>query len=91
LSALAEQLRCAIHDGPGHRFTLHLDFTAVDAEQARVLAAALAECLGLLRPEVDAYTAAMSRNSDWAVAQPVFSAIDDSDRRPCADIADHPV
>jgi hypothetical protein len=42
------------------RFTLHVEFAADDVSEARTTAAALAQGLGRLRPEVDAGSALLS-------------------------------
>ena len=54
------------------RYTVHLDFTASDPAGARELVAALAEGLGILRPEIEAYSARLSAGDRWAEAGPVF-------------------
>jgi hypothetical protein len=90
LSALAEQLRCAIHDDRGSRYTLHVDFAADDAVQARMLAMALAEGLGILRTEVQTYTAVISKDGRWAEAEPVFCTATGPDGAKCADVVGHP-
>jgi len=75
---------------PGRHFTLHVDFTADDPRRAREVAMALAEGLGILRPEVATYSAAVSTGGTWSDAEPVFCMADGPDGAFCADIAGHP-
>jgi len=53
------------------------------------VAMALAEGLGILRPEVATYSAAVSAGG-WGDAEPVFCLADGADGAFCADIAGHP-
>jgi hypothetical protein len=76
LAALAEQLRCAIHDEHERRYTLHLDFAADGPAKARELAVALATGLGILRPDVETYSARLSAGGRWTDAQPAFCMAD---------------
>jgi len=64
------------------RFTVHLDFMAVDERQARGHAQAYAEGLNRLRPEVDTYTARVSMDGDWSRLAVVFC------RTPGPDVTD---
>ena len=73
-----------------HRYTLHLDFTATDAAAARALAVDVAEGLGLLRPDVETYSARLSRSGQPADLQPVFCLATGPDGAFCADLARHP-
>jgi hypothetical protein len=90
LAALAERLRCAIHDEHDRRYTLHLDFAADDVGQAREVAVALAQGLGILRPEVAPYSAAVSARDAWRDAAPIFCMAGGPDGAFCADVAGHP-
>jgi hypothetical protein len=54
------------------RFTLHVDFMAVDEQEARSQADAYAEGLNRLRPEVDCYTARISVEGDWSRTTAAF-------------------
>ncbi len=89
LAALAEQLRCAIHDEHDRRYTLHLDFDADDPAKARESAVALATGLGILRPEVETYSARLSFGSRWTDARPAFCMADGPRGAFCAHAAGH--
>jgi hypothetical protein len=58
------------------RYTLHRDFTADDPAGARELVVALATGLGLLRPEVETYSARLSAGDRCAAGRPVFCLAD---------------
>jgi len=75
---------------PGRHFTLHVDFSADDAQRARETAMALAEGLGILRMEVATYSAAVSTGGAWGDAEPVFCMADGPDGAFCANVAGHP-
>ncbi len=89
LAALAEQLRCAIHDEQERRYTLHVDFAADDPAKARELAVALATGLGVLRPDVETYSARLSAGDRWTDAQPAFCMADGPDGAFCGYPARH--
>jgi len=72
------------------RYTLHLDFAADDPAQAREVAAALAEALGILRPEVETYSALLSIGGMWSEVETVFCMAGGPDGVFCAELAGHP-
>jgi hypothetical protein len=73
MSELHTLLRVFADDQSGRRkFTLHLDFLAVDKEQARLRAEQYARALNMLRPEVDCFTARLSADGDWRCPMAVF-------------------
>jgi hypothetical protein len=72
------------------RYTVHLDFRADDPADARRLAVALAEGLGILRPEMEAYSARLSAGDRWAEAGPVFCLAGGPEGAFCAYPAGHP-
>jgi len=53
-------------------YTLHLDFAADSPAAARELAVALAEGLGILRAEVETYSARLSAGGRWVDAELLF-------------------
>ena len=53
-------------------FTIHLEFLAVDEAAAVAQAAAYAEALNTLRPEVGTYGARVSTHGNWSVSSPVY-------------------
>ncbi len=53
-------------------YTLHLDFAADSPAAARELAVALAEGLGILRAEVETYSARLSAGGRWVDAESLF-------------------
>jgi hypothetical protein len=71
------------------RFTVYLDFVAVDAEAARVFAAGLAKGLGALCIQVDAGSALWSPAGLAGCAEPVFCAAVGPDGQVCADVYGH--
>jgi hypothetical protein len=73
-----------------HRYTLHLDFAATDAKAAQELAVDLAEGLGLLRPDVETYSALLTSDGRWEDPRPVFCLAAGPDGVFCADLAGHP-
>jgi len=75
---------------PPHRYTLHLEFAAANAMAARELAVNLAEGLGLLRPEIETYSALLSAGERWCEPQPVFCLSAGPGGVFCADLAGHP-
>jgi hypothetical protein len=89
VAALAEQLRCAMHEEQEHCYTLHLDFAAENSMTARALAVALAEGLGTLCPTVQTYSAFLSAGGSWADPEAVFCMADGPDGAFCAVIAGH--
>jgi len=87
----AERLLAAVAaQAQGHRYTLHLDFTTDNAAKALALAAALADGMSLLRPEVDAYTARLSVPGTPDEPKPVFCAATGPEGALCGDFYDHP-
>jgi len=72
------------------RYTLHLDFEADDPMAARELAAALAEALGILRTQVQTYSAAVSEGGMWGEVEPIFCMADGPEGAFCAYGAGHP-
>jgi len=89
VAALAEQLRCAMHEEQAHCYTLHLDFAAGNSMTARALAVALAEGLGTLCPNVQTYSAVLSTGGRWDDQEAVFCMADGPDGAFCAVIAGH--
>lgn len=77
---------------PTHRrFTLHVDFVAVDEMRAHSQADAYVQGLGQLRPEVDTHTARMSVEGDWSRSTPVFCGAPGPDVSDvCVDGTGHP-
>ena len=75
---------------PPPRYTLHLDFTADDTDHARTIACELAEGLGVLRAEVDMYSALLSTATEPEHAMPVFCRAPGPDDAVCADVHGHP-
>jgi hypothetical protein len=71
-------------------YTLHLDFAADDPGAAQHVAAALAEALGILRHDVQKYSAAVSVSGGWSEAEPVFCMADGPEGAFCAYLAGHP-
>jgi hypothetical protein len=72
------------------RYTLHLDFTTDDADKAMIVAAALADGLAVLRPEVDGYTASLSVPGGPNDPQPLFCAVTGPEGAVCGDLNGHP-
>ena len=58
------------------QYTLRLDFTAGDPSKARALAVTLATALGMLRPDVETYSARLSAGGRWTDAGPAFCLAD---------------
>ncbi|SCF44909.1 hypothetical protein [Micromonospora mirobrigensis] len=75
---------------PRRHFTAHLGFEADGPEQARELAVAYAEALGLLRPELALGAAALSPADAWHRAERLFCGAVGPDGERCADVAGHP-
>jgi hypothetical protein len=71
-----------------HRYTLHLDFITDDGD-AMAIAAALADGLAVLRPEVDAYTARLSVPGIATDPQPLFCATTGPEGAVCGDFSGH--
>ena len=70
-------------------YTLHLDFTAPSEHHALLLAVALADGLGRLRPEVDPCSARLSSMLASGETQPVFCGATGPGGERCADEPDH--
>jgi hypothetical protein len=63
----AARLRAVIEGCVDCRYSFHVDFAAVDDATARGLAVVMAEALGLLRIEVDTYSARLSFGTEGPV------------------------
>ena len=74
---------------PVRRYTLHLEFAADDVGNAMAVAAALADGLAVLRPEVDAYAARLSTPGTSDGPQPLFCAATGPDGAVCGDFHGH--
>jgi hypothetical protein len=74
---------------PSHHYTLHLDFAATNAAAAQTVAVDLAEGLGLLRPEIETYSARLSTVDLRGDPQPVFCLAPGPAGAFCADLAGH--
>jgi len=72
------------------RYTLHLDFAADDPAAARLIASVLAHGLGILRPEVETYSAQLSSGERWDDAERVFCMADGPEGAFCAYAKGHP-
>jgi hypothetical protein len=71
-------------------YTLHLDFAIDSPAAARAMAVALAEGLGILRAEVQTYSAQVSAGGRWGDAEPVFCMADGPEGAFCGYPAGHP-
>jgi hypothetical protein len=86
----ADRLRSAMAtEAQARRYTLHLDFTTDDADKAMTVAAALADGLAVLRPEVDAYTARLSVPGVPDDPRPLFCAVTGPEGAVCGDFNGH--
>lgn len=75
---------------PPRHFTVHLGFSAADADRAREFAVAYAEALSLLRPELALGAAALSPADAWQRAERLFCGAVGPDGERCLDVAGHP-
>jgi hypothetical protein len=76
-------------EAPAHQYTLHVDFTADDADKALTVAAALTDGLAVLRPEVDAYTARLSMPGASDNPRPLFCGANGPKGAVCGDFNGH--
>ncbi|GHJ06774.1 hypothetical protein TPA0907_11410 [Micromonospora humidisoli] len=72
------------------RWTLHLTYRAVDLREAREQAVVYTEGLTILRPELPASAALLSRADGWNHVEPVFCGRTGPDNEVCMDITGHP-
>jgi hypothetical protein len=72
------------------RYTLHLTFPAANPREARNSAAAYAEGLSVLRPELTANVPLLSRADAWNHLEPLFCGAVGPDRDTCAGVPGHP-
>ncbi|WFE41321.1 hypothetical protein [Micromonospora sp. WMMD998] len=72
------------------RWTLHLTYLAADAQEARDQAVVYTEGLTILRPELNADAALLSRADAWNHIEPVFCSRVGPDGEVCADATGHP-
>lgn len=77
------------HADPRRRYTLHLTFPAGSLRAARSKAAAYAEALVVLRPELSASPALLSRADQWNHIEPLTCAHRGPDGETCARATDH--
>lgn len=76
--------------GAERRYTLHVDFTADDDLQARILAEMYTRGLNYMRLEVDFYTARVSSDANWDESDPVICLAPGPDPSDiCSDIFNH--
>ncbi|MEO3922756.1 hypothetical protein ABGB07_02565 [Micromonosporaceae bacterium B7E4] len=75
---------------PRRRYTLHVTFPAHDLLAARHKAALYAEALLLLRPELTAHPALLSRADQWNHSEPITCGRPGPDGEVCVRAADHP-
>ncbi|MEH1013266.1 hypothetical protein V6U90_09155 [Micromonospora sp. CPCC 206060] len=75
---------------PRRRWTLHLTYPANDLRDARDQAVTYAEGLTILRPELAASAALISRADAWNHIEPVFCGRVGPDDEVCMDVAGHP-
>lgn len=73
-----------------HRWTVHLTFPALNLRDARDLALSYAEALAILRPELAAVPATLSRAESWNHLEPLFCGAVGPDDEICQDVAGHP-
>lgn len=74
---------------PRRRYTLHLTFPAGSLRAARSKAAAYAEALLVLRPELSASPALLSRADQWNLIEPLTCAHRGPEGEICARATDH--
>ncbi|WP_407938826.1 hypothetical protein [Micromonospora rubida] len=72
------------------RWTLHLNYLATDLREARDQAVVYAEGLTILRPELPASAALLSRADAWNHVEPVFCGRIGPDSEVCMDVTGHP-
>jgi hypothetical protein len=72
------------------RWTLHLTYLAADPEEAREHAVVYTEGLTILRPELPAGAALLSRADAWNHVEPVFCGRIGPDNEICMDVTGHP-
>ncbi|MBX7266050.1 hypothetical protein KIF24_08455 [Micromonospora sp. Llam7] len=72
------------------RWTLHLTYLAPDPQEAREQAAVYTEGLTILRPELPAGAALLSRADAWNHVEPVFCGRIGPDSEICMDVTGHP-
>ncbi|MGC4891686.1 hypothetical protein [Micromonospora sp. DT227] len=72
------------------RWTLHLTYLAADAREARDQAVVYTEGLTILRPELPANAAMLSRADAWNHVEPVFCGRVGPDDEVCMDVTGHP-
>ncbi|WP_432898762.1 hypothetical protein ACQP1S_22340 [Micromonospora matsumotoense] len=72
------------------RWTLHLSYLAADLGEARDQAVVYTEGLTILRPELAANAALLSRADAWNHVEPVFCGRIGPDGEVCMDVTGHP-
>ncbi len=72
------------------RWTLHLTYLAADMQEARDHAVVYTEGLTILRPELPAGAALLSRADAWNHVEPVFCGRIGPDNEVCMDVTGHP-
>jgi hypothetical protein len=72
------------------RYTLHLTFPAASPREARDSAAAYAEGLTILRPELVANAPLLSRADAWNHVEPLFCGAVGPGGEVCVDVPEHP-
>lgn len=72
------------------RWTLHLSYPAPDLREARDQAVVYTEGLTILRPELPASAALLSRADAWNHVEPVFCGRTGPDGEVCLDVTGHP-
>ncbi|RGC67152.1 hypothetical protein C5N14_20360 [Micromonospora sp. MW-13] len=72
------------------RWTLHLTYLATDLREARDQAVVYTEGLTILRPELAASAALLSRADAWNHVEPVFCGRIGPDNEACMDVTGHP-
>ncbi|MEU8128736.1 hypothetical protein AB0B68_16095 [Micromonospora sp. NPDC049049] len=72
------------------RWTLHLTYLATDVTEARDQAVVYTEGLTILRPEMPAGAALLSRADAWNHVEPVFCGRVGPDKEVCMDVTGHP-
>lgn len=72
------------------RWTLHLSYLATDLTEARDQAVVYTEGLTILRPEMPAGAALLSRADAWNHVEPVFCGRIGPDNEICMDVTGHP-
>jgi hypothetical protein len=77
------------HGDPRRRYTLHLTFPAGSLSAARSKAAAYAEALLVLRPELSTSPALLSRADQWNLIEPLTCGKRGPDGEICARATDH--